>query len=322
MSFPGKKTAGKGTASGGNRERRGPLSMPPKTLRETGTPIENMDTTTGKRTHGFHGTGRMDPEKTSAPLLAAARASITLEAAVVLPLAMFALLSIISLFTVLRIQVKVQEIIEQSLDEAALGAAAGLTGGELADIGSFVWLETRIRTGMADLENVSGVSLLGTDIDDEDDMIRLVVSYRVKTPAALLPSPSFYMTQVGCRRLWTGAEPSGAAGSEPSQIVYVTERGSVYHLSRDCPHLIQHTTSLTTAELQSARSADGAIYYACSSCHPDETDHDGIFYVGTYGNRYHSTLACPQLRITVYPRRLEEVGGLPCCADCAAAWGR
>ena len=246
--------------------------------------------------------------------------SITIEAALVLPLAMFFLLTFFSFFGILRTQIAVQKVMEESLERVALlavsGAASALPaeGAETAiDLGI---LEAGVRTGLADMEQVSGVTPLGTDLDPEAGTAKLVVNYGVRLRNAFFPLPTVRMTQVSYRRLWTGAEAAGTDGRD-GQIVFVTERGTVYHLSRNCRHLVQHTEMMTWDQLRAARSQDGAIYYPCAYCHPRQSD--GRFFVVAYGNRYHSTLTCPELRITVRAVRLDEVGGLPCCSACAAA---
>ena len=276
-------------------------------------------------------------KKASRPLLSKAVrcGSVTVEAAFVLPLALFFVLTFFSFFSILRIQIEVQKIMERTMEQVSVLAASGAAETVMGAVsGSGVgtqsqpdasgragtalnlgMLEAGVRLGMADMEDVSGVTLLGTDLDAENGTAKLVVTYGVQIRTAFFHLPTVRLTQVSYRRLWTGTAAAGADGRD-GQIVYVTEYGRVYHLSRNCRHLIQRTEIMTWEQMQAARSLDGAIYYACHACHP--TRADGRFFVAAYGNRYHSTLSCPQLRITVRAVTLDEVGDLPCCATCAA----
>lgn len=96
--------------------------------------------------------------------------------------------------------------------------------------------------------------------------------------------------------------------------VYITKYGTVYHKSLSCSHLNLHISEVTYSEIESARNASGGKYYPCEYC--DEHNAEGIYYITTYGECYHSNKDCRGLLRNVEKILLKEAESLEECSDC------
>lgn len=125
----------------------------------------------------------------------------------------------------------------------------------------------------------------------------------------------------GSVRAWTGRDSGSAVGDgegHDPEYVYVTENGTVYHTSSSCTHI---DLSITQAELSSVhwlRNENGERYTACEKCSGDHSDGDTV-YITLYGNRYHGSVHCSGLKRSVRLVDISKIQGLKECERCASA---
>lgn len=224
------------------------------------------------------------PKKRSVPKRMSFSASLTgsmsVEAAAVLPIFLFAMMNLLSLF--LMFQRFGNELVKLHQ-----------TGRELAMLG---------------YEKDGGSP-------SEGNMIRLVRPWRVKP---LVPIAGYSGTLVvNCcyMRMWNGydALESDGAFQAGEEIVYLTENGSVYHRDRGCRHLELLIQLVDRQETEALRNPSGEKYYACEKCGGKE---QGNVYITEEGNRYHASLSCSALKRTIRAVPRSETGGLPACSKC------
>ena len=98
--------------------------------------------------------------------------------------------------------------------------------------------------------------------------------------------------------------------------VYIAETGSVYHKKADCTHLKLSVSPAEYGALSSMRNENGAIYYACEVCVKKAVYAAGDrVYITKEGNRYHGEIGCRGLLRRVRSVTLEEAlqeGRRPC----------
>lgn len=222
------------------------------------------------------------PKKRKAPkrasLFAPLSGSMTAEAAAALPLFLFAMVNILSLFLMF------QKFENELAELHQLGRTLSLAGYEKGS-------------------------------QDGENMIRLVRPSLVKPIVPIAAYPGSLLVNCCYMRMWNGYDAREADGAlaEGEQIVYVTENGSVYHKNRGCTHL-QLTISLTgREEVGGLRNASGEKYYACEKCGKDD---GGSLYITEEGNRWHSSLSCGSLKRTIRAVPVSEAAGLPACRKC------
>ena len=103
-----------------------------------------------------------------------------------------------------------------------------------------------------------------------------------------------------------------------SRTVYVTEHGSVYHTNPGCSHLKVTIIPVTEQQLKSARNTSGGKYHKCPYCGKQKT---GQYYVDPYGDCWHTSVNCPSLKRTVHEVDMDDCGHMHECKDCRKARG-
>lgn len=278
----------------------------------------------GKRvshnTFGYHG-GR--------------RASMTLEAAMVLPLFLFAILNLLAAVNDIALHVRMQTAMHQTGLTLARYAYAyerisqgfPLPESALADVAfSQTYVKEKVENAVGEAYFASmgvhggaeGVSFLQSEITT-GDTVTLIASYRMD--ALFLPEQfsSFRMINRVCLRKWTGYDNAAGAeqGDAAQRMVYIAEHGTVYHDSRNCYHLNVTIRQTSGERLAGERNSSGGRYTACELC--GGRRQSGVFYVSEDGTRYHTTAACSGLRRTVRAVPVSEIGSRTPCHNCGGS---
>lgn len=269
--------------------------------------------------------------------------SMTVEAALVLPLFIFFFCNILGMLDIIRLQCAVFAAVRETgtklceyayyLESASASAEdAGIDLYDLPEgISSFVLSETYVRS---DVQSYLGeeymqqspllgdsISFLQSSILNGDDLISIVADYRVEPFVPIIAPSSFGLQTRFVGHAWTGYElPSSGDGGdedEEDEVVYITPTGTVYHKSEECTYLRPHVKSTSGADIVNQRSSNGSCYYACEGCHPTRL---GTVYYTTDGNRYHSSSSCSKIKRTVITTTLSEVAGSRhACSKCGGS---
>ena len=161
--------------------------------------------------------------------------------------------------------------------------------------------------------------LAGQDLPVID--LRETVSYRPRWyPEAL---PAIQLTARGRARPWTGratAEGAQEEAGEDEELVYLSERATVYHTSSSCTHLALSVRAVSGGAVEHLRNTDGKRYHACEKCIGSGA-RNATVYVGENGDCFHNDAECSALNRSVRLVRKSELGSIPCCSRCRAAGG-
>ena len=275
-------------------------------------------------------------------LCTAVRASMTVEAAFILPLFLFFMANILNIFEAIRLESSVCAALREcgtGMAEAAFflregAGAAGVNGGVLPEgiesgaagaVLSQAYVGGYCRDFLGEsgpqnhcLEGGTGaISFLRSSILSENDEIEIVADYYIRPLVPVMAPPPFSLSSRFACRAWTGFDPTDsdpAEQEEAQEMVYVTETGTVYHCSRDCTYLKPRIRTIDASLLGTVRARDGSKYYPCEECHPRRA---GAVIITPDGNRYHSSAHCSGLKRTVreVPKKSVE-GILPPCSKC------
>lgn len=258
------------------------------------------------------------------------RASVTVEASIVIPVILFCFLEIMSLLQALSVYNGVlfalknvgtpvsiygyvyEELTEQE-EELPLGGKV-----ISALVFSELYLDTQVRKQCAEPlfeENIEGgakgISLLGSYVDKEKGCISIIANYYVE-PMFSFAGRKLRMSNQFYTKMWTGYT---AVQEEDEEYVYITESGSVYHLTTDCTHLQLSIRSISSQELGAVRNDYGNKYDACDKCCEGELR--AVCYITAKGDRYHEELSCSGLKRTVSGVPKSTVEGWPLCEKCS-----
>lgn len=243
------------------------------------------------------------------------KGSITVEAAMAVPIFFFATLALIFLLELLAVQTSVRSGLQEAGKKLAVQAVeipAVIPSKLESDVVNSIGAE-RLERSIVD-GGSAGIDCNGSYLSPYTGIGEIQASYQIR-----IPVPGFSIAQIPYKetmriKAWTGYE-AGGFGEEDDQIVYVTDTGVVYHKDPHCTHLDLsiHTTSST--ELESLRNENGGKYHACEKCVRGSAS-GGNVYITDQGDRYHNSLTCSGLKRTVYTARISEVPGKRACSKC------
>lgn len=255
-------------------------------------------------------------ERTS--LSAFLKGSLTLEAACVLPVFLYAVVVFLYFFQMIDIAGCVAEGMQDAGKQMAVYACMkeegdGAEGVQAADIVSLLYAKNRIRQA-ADRQ-IPQLSLMRSSLLEGDEVIDLIAEYRFRWRIPLFFLSDVPVVQRARIRAWTGSrrEEAGKEETDDGTYVYVTVNGSVYHRDRACSHIRLSVRTARKSLIPKLRNADGGRYYPCESC---GGGNGGVVYITDTGDRYHGSAACSRLKRGVIKVPLSQVENWQPCARC------
>lgn len=265
--------------------------------------------------------------------------SITLETALVLPIFMMIVISLLSTIEVVNEYLQINEALYQVGKEVAFYS---YPYEELKDIGKLNYLddyeeieslalaETFVRTRLIAIlgadwiersmvkGGIVGFHLYRSDICNGNNDIDLVLTYKMKPWFSTMGVGEFYLVNRCRLKAWTGYKPQAKEESEIcEEYVYVAENGEVYHLYADCTHLCLSIQAVGISQIDDLRNEGGARYTSCEYCFDRGGEKEGPIYITDWGDRYHSDITCSGLKRTVREVKRSEVSGLGLCTRCS-----
>lgn len=256
--------------------------------------------------------------------------SMTVEAAIVLPLFLIFFLNLGSAMEMLRLHSRVESAVWETGRELCLYATAikkGLTSvDEVAGavgnlVLSYTYVKGRVEAFLGEdyLESApiqggkGGLQYLGSEILSKDGRVEILVSYLVQPKWVVAGFHPFLVENRYCGRLWTGFDIENEDGT----VYYLAENMSVYHLDRECSYLRLQPRRVSWDMLSNAVNAKGNSYRRCSKC--SQIGKQDEVWISPEGDCYHFRVDCPGLTRKVRPVLREELGGLRPCSRCSTA---
>ena len=259
-------------------------------------------------------------------------ASLTLEAAMVVPIFLFAILNLYSMIEIFEIQMCMQSALHQTAKEMAVeGYAYNMMGNssignslpvqvtfsETYVRGKVNKLVTKEKINHSVIKNGSkGISYSLSKIM-ENDRIELVAVYGIKPRFSMIPFSDIYTFTQAKVRAFTGYDSSidTKHNEKEEQHVFVTQSGTVYHTDRGCSHLKLSIKLITKDDLALERNEGGGKYKTCKYCNSGKSE-SNLFLVTNYGDKYHSSVSCTGLKRTIRSIPLSEATGYGSCSRC------
>ena len=249
-----------------------------------------------------------------------AKASYTVEAAVIMPIFLFVCACILIFFRVLAVEWGVSTALNETAREMALYRGtetedakknyAGLTATAAALAHTRMLAEDTpfafVRFGMAGMD-YSGSVIDGKNVD-------IAVTYQIPLPVRFFGLGDISIAQHAVAHRWVGFDPKEGKGQD-DETVYVTEYGSAYHRNLECSYLNPSIHAVAYASVDDKRNASGHKYYPCPLCGGKAV----TVYITTYGENYHSDIGCSGLKrmIRSTTRQEAEADGYHACGKCA-----
>ena len=275
--------------------------------------------------------------------------SMTIEAALGLPMLMFFSAVILAPLRVMDAQRMLQNTLEAAAKDMSMAAyvaelsedmlsdrledAGGLTG-SIYEIVSAADLLFRLSKADGDvLEHMSIAEASGA-LDDtseetgDGELIYYRIRYEPSLPLGALSISQPELTSVVNRRKWTGSE--GGRGrskygdsrdeegydldDDGDRVVYVGKNGTRYHMDRHCHYIDNVMTPVPGDRVEELRNSSGARYHACPSC---DAVPEGTVYIFESGTSYHSSEECKAIGSYAKACKLSEAEHLGPCSYCS-----
>lgn len=258
-------------------------------------------------------------------------ASMTVEAAFVLPIFLFCFMNVLFSFRMLETQSRVLACIHQVgneicfygygnkympdvLPDKAISIALSegyVRGKTIQKLGDSFLKNSAIKGGAI------GLSFSGSKIMEDNDIVDIQVRWWERP---FIGRYGFLGFATGTRyygRAWTGYEVDdiGELAEQTDRIVYITEHGAVYHNARDCYHLTPTIMQVSVDAVDEKRNQSGHRYSMCMYC-GEKNILQAICYITPEGEKYHNNPNCAGLKRTIYAVPLSSVGAKPACMTC------
>ena len=240
---------------------------------------------------------------------------ITIEAALALPVFIFAILSLISVIEVHSVRVKMHYAILNAGKEAAVSMVKVpvLNTGKLkSDIVNNI--------GVKRLDNsfikggASGIHCNESYYSPLTGEINLRVKYNIKLPFPEFTNLNKTIVEKEKVRAWSGYYKI-VTDPDKDEIVYITKHGTVYHTNHNCTYLKPAIHYVPYNKIKIIKNNSGRRYKKCEKCARGKSV-SGV-YVTENGEKYHNSLKCSGLKRTVYAIRKSEVEGKGECSKCS-----
>lgn len=254
------------------------------------------------------------------------KASMTVEAALALPVFLFAFLNLLSVVEIYRFQGNMSMAMHTTVKEMAVYGHAYSQMKEdpnrMESYGmTYLYGAGRVKSCMSDAylaripvrNGYSGIHWNKSSMM-ENQCIDLVATFQAKS---MVNTVGGFTIPMYCRmrsRAWTGYEiPLVRESQEKEKIVYITPEGDAYHLSKSCSYLRLSIRSVDRKKVSTLRNQDRCIYYPCRFCGYKENN---TVFITLYGNYYHTTMQCGGLKRTIEAVPISKTGERHLCSKC------
>ena len=237
--------------------------------------------------------------------------SLTVEAALVLPIFLFSALSIMYINKLILYEEKVQWALTRVAREASVEYAA--VGDSL--VVNPVYLTAKMKRYVD--EDGLLVQMFRSRFDPKTDELDLIADYHITIPFPIPVQRKISFTEQIHTRAFTGVETRLEESEEGETIVYIAKTGTVYHRKLSCTYLTLSISQVNYGDLVHLRSEGGGKYYACKSCcRGKECSGGQSVFICNYGDRFHSYRACKKIKRSIQEIKLSEAGGRLPCSKC------
>lgn len=240
------------------------------------------------------------------------KGSITVEAAMAVPLFFFAVVCLMYLMEIMAVQTAVRSGLQYAGKTAAQEACVSVVlspSAVRADVVNAVGADRLKRSIVVGGGN--GIDCSASKLSSRTGIGELSAKYKIR-----IPVPVFHIATLSFEdrmqiKVWNGYEKAGF-GTDDERIVYVTETGIVYHRNYHCTYLDLSIHMVQAGAVEDLRNSSGGKYHACERCGGGS----GGVYITNTGDRYHSSLSCSGLKRTVYAIPISEAVGKRACSKC------
>ena len=254
------------------------------------------------------------------------KGSLTVEASLVLPLFIGAIVFLLFFIQAVRINVHIQKAVyNQTMSVAGYAYYVNMANPpvEVENLLEAGYIKSKIidELGTEFMNNPyiinhrDAFSLNFTNIFDEG-IIDVALQYRLKVPFDIFGvSEVPFVARARCKT-WAGAD-SGKTEWD-TEMVYVTKYGEVYHINKSCTFIKSDVMTCSKVKIKTLKNESGEWYKPCSLCSEGHASYVVPVYYTEYGNRFHVNENCSNLKSNVFSIEKDDaIKKYRPCSKCA-----
>lgn len=271
------------------------------------------------------------------------KASVTLEAAIAIPIFLLSMLTIIYVINIMYLQLSLQIALEETARDISKTAYISSTFYSLSiddqkkaseedsslieNIGASVLSVPYIKNCFINekttnilnnsfVENgADGISFFLSSVDMSKNIVDIIINYKVTIPFIPNDLLSFNLANRCFMQVYTGKDMSKKQ-SESSFYVYYTSYGDVFHTNKYCQYLLNYSKAI--------RYKDALLLYdlnSCQLCCTDTTveklrDNNALIYLTSDEQIFHVTLDCQSFTKDVFRIKRTSIDEDELCEQC------
>ena len=236
------------------------------------------------------------------------KGSLTVEASLVLPLFIGAIVTLLFFIQAIKINVNIQKAVyNQTMKVVGYAYYVNVTDppvvvenlleGEAIKAMVINELGTEFMNNPYLVNGRNGFLLNFTNIFDEG-VIDVALQYKLKVPFDIFGVGEVpFVVRARCKT-WSGE--SSDRNEWDTKMVYVTKYGEVYHENKSCTFIKSDVKSCSKSEATVIKNESGERYEPCSLCAEGHASYVTLVYFTKYGNRFHVNENCSNLKSNVF----------------------
>lgn len=268
-----------------------------------------------------------------------ASAALTLEAALVLTLFVFAAVTLMLPMKILNTERKIQAGLEAAGEELSRYAYIGdalergrnekIPGADESDRQMGGVVTAGMAAGYArtkalehaDTKNICQTVMLRSKVLEDGAIIDLILDYELRLPFPVLGLPAVKRSARCRRRAWIGMAGKNSEADHdfletPEELVYIGKNSTRYHRKRSCHYLCNDLTPAAYDTVGTLRNSSGGKYYPCRVCGTKAGSGD-LVYIMPSGSSFHKEKGCTAIIAYVQVVPLSKVCALGPCSYCS-----
>lgn len=247
-------------------------------------------------------------------------ASATVEAAIVIPLVIYAVATVMFLLQVIAIKIHVNDALYNALRKFNTYSYVNeATTGNISKSTFFMIFVDEVGAGYAEKHYITGGSagwnFYDSRIAEDDSTVSVSLVYTIKNPFNVFGGRGITVREERITDIWLGEDKDGfsSQSDEESEYVYITQYGEVYHTDLTCTYLRRDIKTESLSGISELRNSSGAKYYKCTQCNGESL----VVYYTDYGDKYHMSADCYTLQRTILRVKKDKVMDMGCCTKCS-----
>lgn len=171
----------------------------------------------------------------------------------------------------------------------------------------------RMSKDIFDYQTSDNVEIGYESLLTDDDVIRSKKIYSI--PMFAWGRYELKCNQTIYFRRWNGETISDENG-EKRIVVYITEKGKVFHTRINCTHLLLSIQKVNFNMVEQFKNKNGKSYGECKICIKDSSNVMNEVYITDYGDCYHIDRKCYGILRMIKEIYIEDIGDRKICSRC------